>query len=266
MPLFLDRHHVPGVTLEAVANAHKLDVDAQEAYQVRYVTYWFDDQTGVVNCLAEGPDREALSEVHRRAHGLVADNVIEVGEGPVQAFLGPPPAHDVGEAYVESAVRAIVFTDICDSTQQTAALGDERFMVLLRSHDDTVRGSVRRRGGREVKHTGDGIMSSFTSVTAAVESAIEIQRELATRNETAEHALHVRIGISVGEPVTEHDDLFGAAVQLSARLCSIAPPGGIAVSNVVRELCVGKAFDFEGPVERMLKGFPVPVSVFDVRF
>src|SRR5271165_6555042 len=122
--LFLDRHQVDGVTAPEVAAAHELDLTVQDQYRVRYLTYWFDEGEGTVFCLAEGPDREALEAVHREAHGLVADNIIEVGLGPMNAFLGEIPRHATGEAYVESAVRAIVFTDLCDSTKRTQELGD----------------------------------------------------------------------------------------------------------------------------------------------
>jgi len=264
MALFLDRHKAPGATAADIAAAHTLDLAVQDKYQVRYVTYWFDDQDGTVFCLAEGPDRESLETVHREAHGLVADNIIEVGAGPINAFLGEIPRHPAGEEYVEPAVRAILFTDLCDSTRQTQELGDDAFMVLIREHDGIVRAALHKQSGREVKHTGDGIMASFASVSAAVESAIEIQLSLRRRNEDAERAIHLRVGISVGEPVTEQGDLFGAAVQLSARLCGVASPGGIAVSMAVRELCVGKRFGFDSKGTRDLKGFAEPVPVFEV--
>jgi class 3 adenylate cyclase len=265
MALFLDRHETPGATAAEIAAAHELDVAVQDKYGVRYVTYWFDDSEGTVFCLAEGPDRESLEAVHREAHGLVADNIIEVGLGPMNSFLGEPPRHATGEAYVESAIRAILFTDVCDSTEQTQELGDEGFMLLLHVHDEIVRAALQKRGGREVKHTGDGIMASFTSVSAAVESGIDIQQSLQVRNVEADRPLHVRIGISVGEPVTKSGDLFGASVQLSARLCDIASRGGIAVSSAVRDLCVGKLFGFDSKGELELKGFAEPVPIFEVR-
>jgi class 3 adenylate cyclase len=265
MGLFLDRHKAPGATAEDIAAAHTLDLAVQEKYHVRYVTYWFDDREGTVFCLAEGPDRESLETVHREAHGLVADNIIEVGDGPINAFMGEIPRHPAGEAYVESAVRVILFTDLCDSTQQTQELGDDGFMVLIREHDEIVRSALDKQGGREVKHTGDGIMASFTSVSAAVGSGIDIQQTLHRRNMHAERPIHLRVGISVGEPVTERGDLFGAAVQLSARLCGVASPGGIAVSRAVRELCVGKLYSFDSKGELDLKGFPEPVPVFEVQ-
>ncbi len=262
--LFLDRHQVDGVTAPEVAAAHELDLTVQDQYGVRYLTYWFDEGDGTVFCLAEGPDREALEKVHREAHGLIADNVIEVGDGPINSFLGELPRHPAGEAYTDSAMRAILFTDFCGSTQLTQELGDEGFMVLLRDHDDIVRSALQRHSGSEVKHTGDGIMASFSSVISAVESGIEIQTSVDGRNGGAERPIHLRIGISVGEPVTESGDLFGAAVQLSARLCEIASPNGIAVSNVVREVCIGKSFSFDSRGNQNLKGFPAPVPVFEV--
>ena len=265
MALFLDRHDAPGATASDIAAAHELDLSIQDNYGVRYVTYWFDEDQGAVFCLAEGPDRESLEAVHREAHGLMADKIIEVGEGPISAFLGPLPQHPPGEAYINSAIRVIVFTDLCDSTQQTQELGDEGFMMVLHEHDEIVRGALSSKGGREVKHTGDGLMASFTSVSAAVEYGIDVQRSLRKRNEGDRRPIDVRIGISVGEPVSEDGDLFGATVQLSARLCSIATRGGIAVSTAVRELCVGKRIEFNSMGAFDLKGFPEPVPAFEVQ-
>jgi class 3 adenylate cyclase len=262
--LFLDRHDVAGASAADIAAAHQLDLTVQDQYHVRYVTYWFDEPAGTVFCLAEGPDRGAVEAVHREAHGLMADNLIEVGEGPINAFLGDYPRHPPGEAYTASAVRAILFTDFCDSTRLTQELGDDGFMPILRQHDEIVRSALGRHGGREVKHTGDGIMASFSSVTGAVEAGIAIQQDVLDRNETAEPSMHLRVGISVGEPVAESNDLFGAAVQLSARLCAVATPGSVSVSNGVRELCIGKHYSFEPKGDFGLKGFAEPVPVFEV--
>jgi class 3 adenylate cyclase len=264
MALFLDRHDAPGATASEIAAAHELDVAVQDKYHVRYLTYWFDQDEATVFCLAAGPNRETLEAVHREAHGLVADNVIEVEEGPLGAFLGPLPHHRLGEPYIDSAIRAIVFTDLCDSTQQTQELGDEGFMRVLHEHDEIVRSALSATGGREVKHTGDGMMASFSSVSRAVEYAIETQCMLRRRNRRADRPIDIRIGISVGEPVTERGDLFGATVQLSARLCGIAERGGIAVSTGVRELCVGKDLRFDPMGDHELKGFPQPVPAFQV--
>lgn len=82
MPLFLDFHqHVPGLTAEAVADAHAKDLEVQAKHGVKYLKYWFDDATGKVFCLVEAPSKEAAATVHREAHGLVADEINEVKEG-----------------------------------------------------------------------------------------------------------------------------------------------------------------------------------------
>ena len=82
MPLFMDVHkHVPGLTAEAVAGAHAKDVEVQKKHGVNYIRYWFDDKAGKVFCLVEAPSKEAAAAVHREAHGLLADEIIEVREG-----------------------------------------------------------------------------------------------------------------------------------------------------------------------------------------
>jgi class 3 adenylate cyclase len=264
--MYLDRHDAPGVTAEELAEAHRLDTEVQDKYGVHYNTYWFDPEHGTVFCLAEGPNEHAVRAVHEEAHGLLPSAVIELNPAtPLNALLGPLPTHPVGTAYSEPAMRAIVFTDMRGSVAQTIELGDEGHMVVLRAHNDIVRRALDAHGGREVKHTGDGIMAAFGSVSSAVEFAISAQRGFADWNADSEVMLAVAVGISAGEPVTDdNDDLFGAVVQLAARLCGVAEAGDIAVSVAVRELCRGKQFDFveRGPVP--LKGIPEPVPIYAV--
>ena len=269
MPIFLDRHDLPGVSAEQVAEAHLADLALQAQHDVKYHTYWLDESSGAVFCLAEGPDKEAVDRVHRDAHGNVANAIIELPDmAPLNAFMGPMPAHPPGEAYSATGVRAIVFTDMRGSVAQTYELGDDGHIKLLREHDGIVRDALTSHDGREVKHTGDGIMSSFTSISSAVAFGIAVQQALSSRNEsTAPPSLDVGIGISAGEPVTdERDDLFGAAVQLAARLCGVAESGGITVSLGVKELCRGKPFVFEDGGRATLKGLPDQEPIFTVRW
>jgi hypothetical protein len=82
MPLFMDHHHgVEGLTAQAVADAHRRDLEVQERYGVDYQRYWFNEDSGEVFCLVEAPDKEAAEAVHREAHGLVAEEIVEVQEG-----------------------------------------------------------------------------------------------------------------------------------------------------------------------------------------
>ena len=82
MPLYMDIHqHIEGLTADAVAGAHAADLKTQEKYGVKYLRYWFDEDAGKVFCLIEAPNKEAANAVHQEAHGLVADEIIEVQEG-----------------------------------------------------------------------------------------------------------------------------------------------------------------------------------------
>jgi class 3 adenylate cyclase len=262
--MYMDRHSAVDATPEQVAEAHQLDLSLQEQLGVKYHSYWFNPESRTVFCLAEGPNQEAVIQVHAETHGMLADKIIEVDPEMVDAIIGDIPRHPPGTAYTASALRAILFTDMCESTETTSRLGDDVEMQLVHVHDETVRRLVKEHGGRCVKHTGDGLMASFFSVAAAVQTAIAIHREFELRNEGTVEPLRVRIGISAGEPITEGDDLFGAAVQLAARLCAWTTPGGIAVSAPVRDLCAGKQLPFSERKTVQLKGFPGRQPVFQV--
>ena len=82
MPLYMDIHrNVEGLTAEAVADAHKKDLEAQDKHGVKYHRYWYNEEAGMVFCLSEAPSKEAAEAVHRDAQGLSADEIIEVKEG-----------------------------------------------------------------------------------------------------------------------------------------------------------------------------------------
>jgi Protein of unknown function (DUF4242) len=82
MPLYMDHHHkVEGLTADAVAGAHQRDLEVQDKHGVNYRQYWFNEESGEVFCLVEAPNKEAAEAVHREAHGLVADEIVEVQEG-----------------------------------------------------------------------------------------------------------------------------------------------------------------------------------------
>jgi class 3 adenylate cyclase len=266
MGLFMDRHEIPGATAADIAAAHVQDLGVQDKYGVRFVTYWFEEHSDLGFCLIDGPDKETVEAAHREAHGLMPSHVIEVDETVVRGFFGRLNTHPPGEPYAESAFRVILFTDIVESTRLTQELGDLVAMRLLREHDSAVRSALSRFGGREVKHTGDGIMATFDSASRSVGAATQIQRALQDREGSTERQLHVRIGVAAGEPVTEHDDLFGAAVQQAARLCQCASPDCIIVSPGVHDLCRGKGIRFADRCSVELKGFSEPIEHYEVHW
>lgn len=264
MALFMDRHDFTRMTAEGLAAAHLQDLAIQAQFGVQFLNYWFDEERQQAFCLADGPNAAAVEAAHGASHGQIPNLVIEVDPEAVMRFMGGVASHRPGEPYVETAFRTILFTDIEGSTRLTQELGDARVMALLRSHDQIVREALLRNAGSEVKHTGDGLMAAFRSVAAAIQAAIQIQQHLAAEDHAASGSLRVRIGIAAGEPVAEGDDLFGAAVQLAARLCQRATPGTILAASAVRDLALGKGFRFRRVGQVRPKGFEDSVTAYEV--
>ena len=269
MPLYMDIHNLDdGTTPEDVAKAHAKDMEIQEKYGVKYSKYWVNESGKKVFCLAHAPNAEAAEQVHREAHGMMPEKIIEVEPDVAEVFLGGMETNAAGAVIFpdggadarDPGVRTILFTDVVNSTTLTQSLGDEAALAILGVHDTIVRDALSVSGGREIKHTGDGIMASFVSAAAAVRCAIKIQRELDKHAQAnPKRCLKVRVGAAVGEPVEQHNDLFGSTVQLAARLCAHAQPEQILVSNAIAELCLGKGLLFEDVGEVTLKGFGSPV-------
>ena len=269
MPIYIDRHFVEGATKHAVSNAHEKDLDIQDKYGIKFITYWFDETRSTAFCLIDAPDKNAIQEAHNEAHGLVPHEIIEVDPAIVEGFLGrikdPEPVSATGEVQIEEAFRAIMFTDLLDSTLMTTIHGDAKALHMLHIHNVMTRNALREYRGNEVKHTGDGIMASFVSVYDAIDCAIAIQKAFDVHNETnPDEALYLRIGLSAGEPIEEHGDLFGTAVQLAARLCAYAEPEQILVAQVVRDMVKGNTLPFLDMGDITLKGFDQAVRVYKI--
>jgi class 3 adenylate cyclase len=265
----MDIHNLPeGTTPEDVAMAHAKDMETQRKYGVEYTKYWLNEKAGKVFCLCHAPNAEAAEQVHREAHGLLPDKIIEIQPELAEGFVGGVETNAAGAVILpgggadarDPAIRTVLFTDVVNSTTLTQSLGDEAALALLGVHDTIVRDALSTLGGREVKHTGDGIMASFVSAAGAVRCAMQIQRELDKHAKAnPDRPLKVRVGAAAGEPVEQHNDLFGSTVQLAARLCAHAQPEQILVSNAIAELCIGKGLSFQDVGEVTLKGFDSPV-------
>ena len=121
MPIFMDRHDMRGLTAEDVAEAHRRDLEIQDQYGVKYMTYWFDEARGTGFCLVEAPDAATAAHVHREAHGQIAFDIIPVDLATVEAFLGRigDPRLAAGDAASETGagLRGVLVTDIVGSTE-----------------------------------------------------------------------------------------------------------------------------------------------------
>ena len=137
----------------------------------------------------------------------------------------------------------LMFSDIVGSTTLNQRLGDEQWLELLREHSATVRTTVARRGGHEVKAMGDGFMVAFGSANQAIRCGIELQDAFSLRNADAETRVLVRIGLHTGELICEADDFFGHHVNVASRIGAAASAEEILVSRVLRDLA-GPTSDF----------------------
>ena len=165
----------------------------------------------------------------------------------------------------QSGPITVLFTDIAGSTAMTQAMGDAGAQKVVRVHNRIVREALSAFAGKEIKHTGDGIMASFTKTSDGVDASIQMQRETTLHTQTnPDLPLHLKIGLNAGEPIAEDNDLFGTTVQLSARITDKAQADEIFVSEIVRGICAGKSFEFINRGGYPMKGFGDDVILYEV--
>jgi class 3 adenylate cyclase len=144
----------------------------------------------------------------------------------------------------------VLFTDIVGSTERAAELGDRRWRDLLAAHDSAVRRELDRFSGREVDTAGDGFLAAFDGPARAVRCAIS------TNESVRELGLEIRAGVHTGECELDGPKVRGIAVHTGARIASLAGPGEVLVSQMVKDLVSGSGLAFEERVIRELKGVP----------
>jgi AraC-like DNA-binding protein len=240
MPIYMDVHIVPGIKAKDVAEAHRKDILLQEEHACKCMTYWIDEERENVFCLIEAPNKEAVAEMHNRAHGLIPNKIIEVNSALVQSFLGriydPTEAtllEDGLKVFSDPSFRILMVTTTTDPVLLRYQLGVETADELLNRHNELVRQKLAAFEGREVEHVGPGFITSFTSASKAVTCALSIQQDMPGK-EAAQVGL--KIGINAGEPVSKNDNLFGDTIQLAQYLCTIAGTCQVAVTCAVKEL------------------------------
>ena len=236
----MDVHIVPGVKARDVAEAHRKDLLHQEEYDCKCMTYWIDEERENIFCLIEAPCKDAVEEMHRRAHGLIPNKIIEVSSTLVESFLGR--IYDPAEAetsddglkiFSDPSFRILLVTKIADPVLLQYKFGIEKAKELLNLHTNIVRKNLLRFGGREVEHGGHGFIISFVSAAKAVSCALAIQKDM---QDADADAIRFRIGINAGEPVGKTNKLFGDTIQLAGNLCTIAKNFQVAIASSVKEL------------------------------
>ena len=164
------------------------------------------------------------------------------------------------------ATATIMFTDIVASTALTDKLGDRLSREVFKIHNDIIRRHTKEHGGAEVKSMGDGFMLTFNSARRALAAAIGAQKELQHYNRrNPDTALSVRMGLSVGEPIREEEDLFGKSVILAARISAKAKGEQILACPIVHALLAATGeYSFIDMGEHELKGVSGVQNLYEV--
>ena len=270
MPVYMNRHETMGATQEEFAEALERARKIAQRFDIKLMTHWFDADRQTAFALLEAPNESSLIDFHNKLHHKSPEWVVEVDPSTVLAFLGriedpsPSPDKEAGTA-IDSAFRAIMFTDMVGSSDMTSRLGDEEAVIVVQEHNRIVRDVLDSFGGNVIKFTGDGFHISFSSVVNSLNCAIEVQKSFNSYTSSVQdEPIRVRIGLSAGEPVAADKDLFGSTVNLAARLCAHARPEEILVAQVIKDLCMGKSYQFHNKGKLTFKGFHEPVNVYEV--
>ena len=164
-----------------------------------------------------------------------------------------------GLVKTDRQLSTVLFTDIVDSTQTAASLGDRRWKDLLTRHDRLSHEEVRRFGGRFVSSTGDGVLATFDGPSRAIRCARELGQALEPSG------IMIRAGVHTGEiELREADDIGGIGVHIASRVMSEAGPGEIVCSRTVKDLVAGSEFEFDDRGLHTLQGVPDPWQLFTV--
>ncbi|MBV8336524.1 MAG: adenylate/guanylate cyclase domain-containing protein, partial [Alphaproteobacteria bacterium] len=160
---------------------------------------------------------------------------------------------------------AILAGDVAGYSRPMGADEEGTHAALMALRREVLEPKIAEHRGRIVKTTGDGFLAEFASVVDAVRCAVELQREMALRNDDvpSERRVQFRIGINVGDIVIEADDIYGDGVNVAARLETLAEPGGICISAIVHEQVQGRLdCTFTDIGEQSLKNIARPIRVY----
>ena len=229
MPLFMDLHKIPNVTIEDAKKAHVADEYIQRQYGVKYLQFWINEEAGNLFCLVEGPNKSTVEDVHRIAHGHVACAIVEIDPSYYSLVMGNNMrieqglVHQESSGLVDPGTRFILTVSFYGKAPGEAARAHEAIVNRLAKHD-----------GRRIKLSGeDNQVSVFDSADEALQCAKEIQADLSKNHKKTSFS----IGLSAGQPVTENNEFIEETVRLAKRLSLIAEEGHILVSPLFSELC-----------------------------
>lgn len=246
----------PGAALTAFRAAMDLDVrDVLAAIRVpTCVLSW--NEPGPAHYTAQRIRGAELVELpgSRGVYTWVIDDAHKATMEATQEFVSrhtDPQAH-------RTVLVTLLFTDIVQSTELQARIGDSAWRDVLEQHHAVVRRVLAKHHGREIDTAGDGFFAVFDGPARAVRAAAEITAAVDAIG------MSVRAGVHTGECEVADGKVAGLAVSIAARICALAGAREVFVSSTVKELVAGSELRFDDRGEQALKGIPEPRRIYEV--
>ncbi len=241
MPIYMDYHIFPGITVEEVKAAHMTDKATQDRYGVKYHQFWVNKETGSIFCLIEGPNPEACIKVHEEAHGNVACNIIEVEPGLLKMFMGPNPPVKQGIVYgqdgkIDPGFRFIMVLDIVVNTSLSNHSSIDKFILPKKPREEAIKTIKKFQGDLVENLSDDSIIAVFINADQSFKCALNIQELFAKRLDEEEWNINFKIGLAEGQPVTMADGFFKESIQCAKRLSLIAKDSQIILSHCFKKI------------------------------
>lgn len=236
MPIYMDFHDLPeGVTAAHVAEMHQADLKIEHKYKCRGLTYWCDEKRQTAFCLIEAPNKQAIIDLHEKAHGGVPQRIIEVNDTIVESFLGRIKDPEKSKNTKLNIINDPAFRTLMVINIKNKSLRKEGYKTLqaaIRGYHTSITNIISKNKGRIVREKSNTYLTSFESVTHAIHSALQIEE---IYNCVITPDLQFQIGISAGVPVDQKERIFEDTIQRASCLAAISR-GKATTSKEVKDL------------------------------
>lgn len=236
----------------------------------RKIARFLETQEMIVNQLLEEGKLGGVMVANLRLRGVPITPRLKYSVETVVRTLTAPATYRIGgpeaKTLLSEAAMTIMFTDMVNYSAMTERLGDRGARAVIKDHNKIIRRQTKANDGVEVKSMGDGFMLTFASARQAVACAVASQIDFAAYNKDhSETPLRIRMGMSLGEPIREEEDLFGKSVIVAARISAVANGAQILTCHLVREIVTrSDEFRFRSMGRFDLKGISAPQLLYEV--
>ena len=236
----MDLHELPnGITAKDIAEMHQEDLKIEHKYNCRGLTYWCDEQRQTAFCLMEAPNKQAVIDLHQKAHGAIPQQILEVNEAIVESFLGriedPVKSKDASLNIInDPAYRTLMVVKLKHKTLRANEINTLK--AAIRGYTTSIKTLTSNYNGRLVRQEANTFLMSFESVTDAIHCGLKIRD---VHNCVITPDLEFKIGMSAGIPVTEKDGFFEDTINTSDYLSDIAKDD-FSITTAVRDLYEGE--------------------------